>query len=145
MRFWDSSAIVPLLVGEASSKAVLIELEGDPDMIVWWATSVECVSALARLERDAKLDAPRMTAAIDRLDAIMRAWQEIQPVERVRQAANRLLRVHDLRTADALQLGAALVASEELPASLTIVTLDDRLARVADREGFKLIVPTNSS
>jgi uncharacterized protein len=107
-------------------------------------TPVECVSGLARLERDSKIGASSMTIALDRLDALMQAWQEIQPVERVRQTAIRLLRVHGLRSADALQLGAAILASEDRPDSLTIVTLDDRLARVADREGFKLVMPTEA-
>jgi predicted nucleic acid-binding protein len=142
MRFWDSSAIVPLLVGEAASTSVLTEHAADPDIMVWWATPVECVSALTRLERDRRLKTRNLTVALDRLDALIRGWHEIQPVERVRQAANRLLRVHDLRAADALQLGAAVVASEDQPASLVIVTLDDRLARAAEREGFRLVVPS---
>ena len=29
----------------------------DPDMLIWWGSEVECVSALARLERAAALDA----------------------------------------------------------------------------------------
>jgi predicted nucleic acid-binding protein len=44
--------------------------------------------------------------------------------------------VHPLRAADALQLAAAVVAAEGIPASLSIVTLDERLAAAARREGF---------
>ena len=100
MRFWDSSAVMPLLVREGSTQTVLSEIERDPEMIVWWGTQVECVSALARLERDAKLEGAGMTAAVDRLDALIRAWQEIQPADRVRQTATRLLRVHVLRAGE---------------------------------------------
>ncbi len=145
MRFWDSSAVMPLLVGEGSTQAVLSEIDRDPEMIVWWGTQVECVSALARLERDAKLDSAGMTAAVDRLDGLIRAWQEIQPADRVRQTATRLLRVHVLRAADALQLGAAIAAAEDRPASLAMVTLDDRLAKAAQREGFKVVLPANGA
>ena len=145
MRFWDSSAVMPLLVGERSTRSVLSEMDRDPEMIVWWATQVECVSALARLERDAKLDSAGMTAAVDRLDGLIRAWQEIQPADRVRQTATRLLRVHVLRAGDALQLGAAIAAAEDRPASLEVVTLDDRLAKAAQREGFKVVLPTNGA
>ena len=60
----------------------------------------------------------------------------MQPVEAARIAARRLLRVHALRAADALQLAAAVVASEGDPRSLEIVTLDDRLMDAARREGF---------
>jgi len=142
LRFWDSSAIVPLLVGERSTAAAMAEVERDPEMIVWWATEVECVSALARLERAADLPGPSMTVAMERLDALTRAWQEIQPVDRIRQTANRLLRVHGLRAADAFQLGAAISAAEDQPASLDFVTLDERLAKAAEREGFKVVLPS---
>lgn len=141
MKFWDSSAIVPLLVGESSSAAVLSEYERDPEVLVWWATEAECVSALARLEREANLDAPSMNLALRRLDALARAWREIQPITRLRQTAVRLLRVHPLRAGDALQLAAAIVAAEDHPETLPFVSLDDRLALAAEREGFAVVHP----
>ena len=51
----------------------------------------------------------------------------------------RFLRVHPLRAADALQLAAAFIAAERRPSSLEVVTLDDRLAAAARKEGFALI------
>lgn len=136
MKFWDSSAIIPLTVTEASTDAVRAIAEGDPVMCVWWATEVECVSALARLEREKALTEAAATVALERLDLLAESWNEVQPVAAVRGAARRLLRVHTLRAADALQLGAAVVAAEGQPASLEIVTLDERLAAAARREGF---------
>lgn len=136
MKFWDSSAIVPLLVGEATSEAMRAIAEADPLMLVWWATPVECVSALSRLERDGDLTSEGTGAAVERLDGLAEGWNEVQPVEAARRAARRLLRVHRLRAADALQLAAAVVASEGNAASLEIVTLDDRLTDAARREGF---------
>ena len=142
MRFWDSSAIVPLLVEEAASERTLEAYRTDPDVVVWWATEVECVSALARLERDGALDESGLAAALDRLDALSRAWHEIQPTSRTRQIAIRLLRVHALRAGDAFQIASALTAAEGEPASLPVVTLDERLAGAASREGFRVVVPT---
>jgi predicted nucleic acid-binding protein len=141
VRFWDSSALVPLLVTESSSVAVLREYELDPEVVAWWGTEAECVSALARLERDDSLTAPSMADGLRRLDGLARAWREVQPVAAVRTTAIRLLRVHPLRTADALQLGAAIVAAENHPASLQFVTLDERLGQAAEREGFTVIRP----
>ncbi|MEI8334016.1 MAG: type II toxin-antitoxin system VapC family toxin [Chloroflexota bacterium] len=141
MRFWDSSAIVPLLVAEPSSVAVMAEYERDRELVVWWATEVECVSALARLERDGYLDGPSMVDALERLGALAQAWQEVQPIAQVRRTAIRLLRVHGLRGADALQLGAALAVAEDQPASLQVVTLDDRLGHAAEREGLRVVDP----
>ena len=136
MRFWDSSAIVPLTIAEATTEA-LQEIAGqDPVMCVWWATEIERVSALARLEREGALAEATTTAALERLDSLAEAWNEVQATAALRGAARRLLRVHALRAADALQLAAAVVVAEGLPASLHIVTLDDRLATAARREGF---------
>ena len=141
MRFWDSSAVVPPLVVETASEDVMREYERDPEVVVWWATEVACVSALARLERDGSLAGRSMVDALWRLDGLARAWREVQPIARVRETAVRLLRVHALRAGDAFQLGAALVASEDHLATLPVVTLDDRLAQAAEREGFTVVRP----
>lgn len=144
MKFWDSSALVPLLVQEPSSGTMLRMYEDDPELMVWWSTSIECVSALARLEREGSLASDDMANAFARLDAIAAAWREVLPVADVRRTATRLLRVHPLRAADALQLGAALVASELHPETLPLVTLDDRLAAAAEREGFRVVAPAGA-
>jgi hypothetical protein len=60
----------------------------------------------------------------------------VTDVERVKALAVRLLRVHRLRAADALQLAAALAWADGSPQSRTLLTLDDRLATAAEREGF---------
>ncbi len=139
MRFWDSSAILPLLVEESSSAATRAEFLRDPDIVVWWGTPVECVSALARLEREERLSAAGLAGAFARLDELSLAWHETQPIERTRQIATRLLRMHPLRAVDAFQLTAAIIASEERADSLSLVTHDPRLAVAAEREGFVVV------
>jgi len=138
MRFWDASAIVPLLMTEAATKALQGRAGTDPAMLVWWATEVECASAIARLERDGALDAAAVNEAFDRLRRLGEGWHEVEPSDAVRETAVRFLRVHPLRAADALQLAAAFVAAERRPSSLEIVTLDERLAAAARKEGFVL-------
>ncbi len=139
MKFWDTSAIVPLLVAEPASRRLQALAADDSAMLVWWGSEVGCVSALARLERDGALTGPAMTQALERLRRLAASWHEIDPGEAVREAATRLLRVHPLRAADALQLAAAYLASERRPGSLTVVTLDERLAVAARKEGFAVI------
>lgn len=139
MKFWDTSAIVPFLIAEPTTGTVQALAQKDPAMLVWWATEVECASAIARLERDGALDASAVTAAFDRLKQLAGAWHEVDPSDTVREAAVRFLRVHPLRAADALQLAAAFIAAERRPSSLEMVTLDDRLAGAARKEGFVLI------
>jgi predicted nucleic acid-binding protein len=136
LRFWDSSAILPLTIAEATTDALQAIAGQDPVMCVWWATEIECVSALSRLEREGALTEAATTAALERLDSLAEAWNEVQATAALRGAGRRLLRVHALRAADALQLAAAVIVAEGLPASLHIVTLDERLATAARREGF---------
>ena len=144
MRFWDASAIVPLVLHEPTTRTLQRLVAADPSMLVWWASEVECASAIARLERDGALDDDGANEAFDRLRHLARAWHEVDPSDPVREAAIRLLRVHALRAADALQLAAAYIAAERRPTAMEMVTLDDRLAIAARKEGF-VIVPINSS
>jgi predicted nucleic acid-binding protein len=139
VNFWDSSAILPLLVSETSTPAVRALYDGEPEIAAWWGTPAECVSALARLEREGALDAASVAAAIRELGALAEQWHEVQPVEAVRRTAMRLLRVHNLRAADSLQLAAALTAAEGNPESLPFVCLDQRLSLAAEREGCRVL------
>ena len=136
MKFWDASAIVPLLVAEESTRRLQALAAKDAAMLVWWGSAVECISALARLERNSALNARAMTLALQRLRQLTAGWHEVDPSDEIRETAARFLRVHPLRAADALQLAAAFAAAERRPASLEIVTLDDRLANAARKEGF---------
>ena len=139
MRFWDASAIVPLLMSEPTTTAVQALAAKDPGILVWWATEVECASAIARLDREGALDEPAVTQAFGRLKQLASGWHEVDPSDSVREAAVRFLRVHPLRAADALQLAAAFIAAERRPSSLEVITLDDQLAAAARKEGFSLI------
>ena len=136
MKFWDASAIVPLLVAEGSTRRLQALAAKDSAMLVWWGSAVECVSALARLERDGALNARAMTLALQQLRRLSDGWHEVDPSDEIRETAARFLRVHPLRAGDALQLAAAFAAAERRPASLEIVTLDDHLADAAGKEGF---------
>ena len=139
MRFWDTSAIVPLLVEQAPTTRMQSLAAADPSLIVWWGTAVECASALARLEREGELDTSTARSAFERLAQWTASWQEVESGDLVRETAIRLLRVHTLRAADSLQLAAAFVAAEGRPPTLELVTLDDRLALAAQREGFIVV------
>ncbi len=134
-----SSAVVPLLVAEETTSTLQRLFQLDTELLVWWATEIECVSAIARLERDGQLTRQATTQALERLEALKAGWNEIEPLERVRRTARRLLRVHNLRAADSLQLAAMVAASEGQPASLQVVSLDDRLIEAAEREDLEVV------
>jgi uncharacterized protein len=139
VKFWDASAIVPLLMRETTTRAVQALATKDADMLVWWSTEVECASALTRLEREGALDDAAVREAFQRLTQLTAGWHEVDPSDAIRETAVRFLRVHPLRAAGALQLAAAFSAAERRPSSLEVVTLDDRLAAAARKEGFRVI------
>lgn len=141
MRFWDSSAVLPLLVEEARSKECRALRRADRTMVVWMLTRTEVLSALHRLVREGHLRKPDLGPATRRLDTLSSTWTEVDALEPARERAERALGVHVLTAADALQLGAALVAARDRPKRRVFITADERLADAARAEGFDVVVP----
>ncbi len=138
MRFWDTSALVPLLLEQPMSPRIRELLREDPEIAAWWGTPAECASAAARLRREARLSVTDEDRVLELLRRLQDSWLEVLPSEEVRNRALRLLRVHSLKAADAFQLAAARVWAAD-PAGGAFVTLDERLALAARLEGFKVL------
>jgi len=139
MKFWDTSAIVPLCVTEPATPQVRRLAEADESLVVWWATRTECISALARRRRDGHLSTPAERRARQVLAAVAAEWSEVLPSEPLRLRSERLLAVHPLRAADAFQLAAALLWSRGDTATHAIISFDERLRDAAAREGFQVL------
>lgn len=137
--FWEASAIVPLCCLQPHTKAARQTRRLFPQIVVWWATSVECNSALRRLERTQELTARETQAGILELERLRPRWTEVAPLEEARSLAERLLGVYPLRAADALQLAAALIWCSHFPRGRTFISGDERLLEAAEREGFDVI------
>ena len=138
MRFWDTSALVPLLLEQEATRDVEEFLAKDPDIAAWWGTPVECRSAAARLRREERLTVGEEDQVLELLNSLCASWLEILPSEEVRNTAHRLLRVHALTAADALQLAAATVWAGSTDRA-ELVTYDERLALAARLEGFRVL------
>jgi len=139
MKFWDSSAVVPLLVNEESTRRMRSLVGTGNDLTVWAMTPVETLSALWRRRRAGEVDAHGLAAASASLAELEGVWSVVVDLERVEQRARRLLGLHSLRAADALQLAAALVACRDEVRLLPFVTLDERLAEAAMAQGFAVL------
>lgn len=139
MRFWDSSAVVPLLVMQPGSKETDAWLGEDPVVVLWTLTPVEVTSAVRRLHREGALAERAARDAEARIDVLARAAHVVSDVEAVKASARRLLRTHALRAADSMQLAAALAWCSGSPAGCVVHTFDDRLGRAAEREGFDVV------
>lgn len=139
MKFWDSSAVVPLCVREPGSSTVRSLLAEDRSLVVWWATRVECVSTFMRQARAGTLSVTGERQARQVLVTLARSWIEIQPTETLRGTAERLLAVHPLRAADAFQLAAALEWRRRQTAETPLISFDARLREAAYKEGFSVL------
>jgi predicted nucleic acid-binding protein len=142
VKFWDASAVIPLLLREPNSLAIRKLLARDPGLVAWWGTPVECISAFARLRRDGILtlgEERRLRGLVGRL---VGDWTEVLPGNGVREQAGRLLLRHPLRAADSLQLAAAMVWADGNPGEREFVCLDRRLREAASQEGFRVIPET---
>ncbi|HVV49202.1 MAG TPA: type II toxin-antitoxin system VapC family toxin [Polyangia bacterium] len=139
MRFWDASALVPLVVEEALSEKVRAWIAEDDEIALWALTRLELASAIERRFREGRLDGAQRSAALRRATGFADAAHEVTDLLAVRTKAMALLARYAIRAADAAQLGAALVFAEPDPASLTLVVLDRRLAEAAAREGLGVV------
>jgi len=138
MRFWDSSAIIPLCIEEPHSETTRLLAQNDGELAFWWGTPVECSSSFARLRREGVISADDEQQVRRLVDQLTQSSTEISPSEEVRATARRLLLRHPLRAADSLQLAAALVWAANRPDDLGFVCLDKRLRDAARIEGFTI-------
>ena len=139
MRFWDTSALVPIFLEETTTRQVRHWQAVDPEITTWMMTRIEVASAIARSKRERPELAVLWNRVIRNVHIASSTWIEISDAAVVRRHAERIIMDHPLRAADALQLGAAIVASDGDPSSLELVTFDRRLAEAAVREGFPVL------
>ena len=139
MRFWDSSALLPLIVRETTSDKVAELLQDDSAVSVWWGTWIECSVSVSRLRREGKLSEQNEGQARTRLDRLATGWNEVPPTNNLRTLASLLSRDHPLKAADALQLAAALRWCEGDTIGAGLVCLDNQLRRAASDEGFDVL------
>jgi len=139
VRFWDTSALVPIFLEETTTRQVRRWQAVDPEITTWMMTRIEVASAIARWKREQPELAVLWNTAIRNVHIVSARWIEISDAAVVRRHAERIIMDHPLRAADALQLGSAIVAADGDPSSLEFVTFDRRLAEAAAREGFPVL------
>jgi len=99
VRFWDTSALIPLLLEQGATASVEALLDDDAGMAAWWGTPVECASAFARLRREGALSQAEEAGLSRLFDRVRAGWYEMLPGDQVRRQALRVLRLHALRAA----------------------------------------------
>jgi len=141
MRFWDSSALISLIAEQPGGAALKPLVEADPAMALWWGTRVELASGLCRLRRENAIDDDTLARLLNGAERMSGEASVSEPSEPLREEAIHLVKVHDLRAGDALQLAAALAWADHRPSGMEFVCLDNRLRTAAAREGFTILPP----
>jgi len=139
VKFWDTSALIPLLLEEPGTDLALAWIREDADVVIWGLTRLEMAASIERASRDGRISPAARQAALGRADRIATDASEVTDLAAVRVRAVPVLGRHALRASDAAQLGAALLVADPDPRSLTMVVLDRRLADAALREGLKVL------
>jgi hypothetical protein len=142
--FLDASAFVKLLVQEEGTPALirLMEVTEDNRKLICAATPLEVYAALRRRERAGDLahDDSEAACAVLRIEAARMVQQPLNPA--VLEAARQMLDRHELRSAEALQLGAALVAREMFQGiEIVFVSAQPRLREAAVSQRFATLDP----
>jgi uncharacterized protein with PIN domain len=70
VKFWDASAVVPLVVLEKETRECLKLLAKDADVVVWFLTPIEVISALSRRLREESLNPVEFNKAKQQLAAL---------------------------------------------------------------------------
>lgn len=136
--FWDSSALVPLCVKQATSQDLHQLWRESSRIVVWSGATVEIRSALARLHRNGDIDTKGLQFALKKLEAMRRGWREIVTGDKLQSIAEDLPDTHGLRALDSFQLAAALVWCKGKAKGRLFVCDDERLIEAAQKAGFTI-------
>lgn len=132
MKFWDSSALIPLVAREKKTEAMYALFADDRDVLVSWITPLEVTSAMWR-KAGGNTDLRRMGER--RLTVLETQWTVVGDIERTLAEARLMIIRHGLRSGDAVQLAAARLARLEY-GDFPFVTSDEELIEAADAESF---------
>jgi uncharacterized protein len=146
--FLDSTAFVKLFVQEEGTDAIirLMEATEDNRKLLSAGTPLEVYAALRKRERVGGISHEDGEAArsILRVEAARMVQQPLNPA--VLEAARQLLDRHELRWAESLQLGAAVVAREMFQGTeIIFVSADSHLLDAAKAERFETLNPASAA
>ena len=137
--FWDSSALAPLCVSEPATLTSEELVKTYEPHVVSWTTPVEIRSAISRLRRQGRITEADSDYAVDCVECLKASWREVRPSIALRDMAETLPGVYGLKSADSLQLAAALTWCRERPRNRPFVCYDLKLAEAARQAGFAVV------
>lgn len=131
--YFDTSAVIPLLIGEPSSATCTRVWNEANRSISVRLLYPEARAALARAERMGRITKRQLESAVAELEAIVSEIDHVAITAELARHAGHLAQAHQLHGYDAVHLAAALAA---LDAELVLVTGDNDLAGAARSLGL---------
>lgn len=136
MRYWDTSALLPLLLKQRCSENIREIIKEDKAISTSWISKVELSSAICRLEREGHISEIELDSLLRRVDMLIQSCCIVHPSEKLSDRAMRALRSHSIKSLDAIQLASALIVSKDVTNNFEFITLDKQLGNIARKEGF---------
>lgn len=139
LAYFDSSALVPLVIDEPSTARVRTAWNAAHRVTTSLLSYVEARAAFARAERSHRIGSDQHQQAIIDFDRLWDCVTPITPVESIVLSAAHLAALHRLRGYDAVQCATSLaVATDEMVA----VSGDSELLDAWEAIGITTINPT---
>jgi predicted nucleic acid-binding protein len=135
ITYFDTSAIVPLLVDEPTSSACERFWNGATRVVTARVMYAEARAALAMARRLDRLDSRRSRQAISELDVLTDEIDHVELDHRLVHEAGELAERRSLKGYDAIHLAAALTVAD---ADLVMVSNDRRLTEAASALGLNV-------
>lgn len=133
IAYFDTSAVIPLLIGEPSSATCVRMWNEAARSVSVRLLYPEARAALARAERMGRITKSQHQVAVAELETIITEIDHVEITAHLARNAGDLAQAHQLRGYDAVHLAAAMAAFD---AELVLVTGDNDLAGAARSLGL---------
>lgn len=146
--FVDTSALVKRYVTETGSNwmKTITDPASANKIILSRITWIELVSALARLQREGKVNPNDVSSTVQAFRYDWETQYQLVEVDKeLIETAGDLVQKYPLRAYDSIQLASALklfpVFEKVVPNAFNFISADDRLLKVAKAEGLRIDNP----
>ncbi len=139
IAYFDTSAVIPLIISEPSSDRCNRVWNEASRVVSARLLYPEARAALAKAERMGRLTATQRVDAVVELETIMTEVDHIEVTEVLARVAGELAQAHGLRGYDAMHLAAASAVADS---DLVLVTGDSDLANAANSLGIAVSITT---
>ncbi len=140
IAYFDTSALIPLVIGEPASSACSRLWNEATRVVSTRLIYPEARAALAQAQRMSRLTAVELKQAVDELDSIALEIGYIEVSAELAVSAGDLAQAHGLRGYDAVHLASAVLVNDE---EIALVTGDRQLASAAQSIGISVALMTS--